>query len=108
VCFCFLFGLALGGISSAGEPAKTLRMGEPVFIQNVAPSAADPVKVVDAFSSAIKAVKFSGAEKLLGSKVLILASGSSEPSRSEYMEHHAIEDPIFMQNAHRQLRYRQT
>jgi hypothetical protein len=108
VFFCFLFGLSLGGISSAGELAKTVRMGKPVFVQNIAPGAADAVKVVDAFSSAIKAVKLSGAERLLDSKVLILASGSSERSRSEYMEHHAIADPIFMQNVHRQLRYRQT
>ena len=81
--------------------------GMPVFVQNIAPAAADAVKVVDAFSNAIKAAKLDEAAKLLDPQVLILESGSSERSRDEYLREHAIEDVAFMQTAHQQLRYRQ-
>ena len=103
----FLVSLGLNGGLSAHEPAKTASMGMPIFVQNIAPGAADAVKVVDAFSAAIKAGKLSDAEKLLDPKVLILESGSSERSRSEYMAEHAGADATFMQTVHQQLRYRQ-
>lgn len=79
----------------------------PAFVQDVVPAAGDAVKVVDAFSTAIKAVKIDEAAKLLDPKVLILESGSSERSRDEYLREHAIADAAFMQTAHQQLRYRQ-
>ena len=82
-------------------------LSKPVFVQNIAPEAADAVKVVDAFSAAIKAVKLPEAETLLDPKVLILESGSSERSREEYMAGHAGADATFMLTVHPQLRYRQ-
>ena len=109
--------LVLGLAASAHEPEKTApapepttstaTMGMPAFVQNVAPAAADAVKVVDAFSAAIKAVKIDEASKLLDPQVLILESGSSERSRDEYLSEHAVADAAFMQTAKQQLRYRQ-
>lgn len=109
--------LALLATASAHEPAKpvattqaasnTASQGMPVFVQNITPEAADAVKVVDAFSAAIKAVKIDEAARLLDPKVLILESGSSERSRDEYLREHAIADAAFMQTAQQQLRYRQ-
>lgn len=81
--------------------------GNPVAVQDIGPGAADAVKVVDAFSVAIKAAKLMDAGDLLDPKVLILESGSSERSRDQYLESHAIADSAFMQNAQMQLRYRQ-
>ncbi len=107
IAFVLLGSLALNGVLLAHEPAKTASMGMPVFVQNIAPGAIDAVKVVDAFSAAIKAVKLPEAEKLLDPKVLILESGSSERSRAEYMAEHAGADATFMQTVHQQLRYRQ-
>ena len=110
-------GLALSLAASANEPAKpapapqpkssTASLGMPVFVQNIAPAAAEAVKVVDAFSAAIKAVKLDEAAKLLDPQVLILESGRSERSRDEYLRGHAIVDAAFMQHAQQQLRYRQ-
>lgn len=107
IVIVLLGSLALGGLAFAHEPAKAASMGMPVFVQNIAPGAADAVKVVDAFSAAIKAVKLPEAEKLLDPKVLILESGSSERSREEYMAEHAGADATFMLTVHQQLRYRQ-
>lgn len=97
--------LALGWTAAAHEPT-TASSGKPVAVEDVAPAAADAVKVVDAFSAAIKAVKIDEATKLLDPQVLILESGSSERSRDEYLREHAIADAAFMQNAQQQLRYR--
>lgn len=110
-------GLVICTMVSAHEPTKAqaltpnkspaLTLGMPVYVQNIAPAAADAVRVVDAFSAAIKAVKLDEAEKLLDPQVLILESGSSERSRDEYMQSHAIADAAFLQTAKQQLRYRQ-
>ena len=100
--------LALSLAVSAHEPAKqAARTGMPVTVQDIGPGAADAVKVVEAFSAAIKAVKLKEAGDLLDPKVLILESGSSERSRDQYLEEHAIADAAFMQKAQMQLRYRQ-
>lgn len=113
----FAGALVLAGAVSAHEAAKPVSapqakgtsasMGMPVYVRNIAPAAADAVKVVDAFSAAIKAVKIDEAAKLLDPQVLILESGSSERSRDEYLREHAIADAAFMQTAQQQLRYRQ-
>jgi ketosteroid isomerase-like protein len=106
--FVLIGGLAWALTASAHEPeASTATSGMPVFVQDIAPGAADAVKVVDAFSAAIKAVKLDEAGKLLDPKVLILESGSSERSRDEYLGEHAIADAAFMQTTKQQLRYRQ-
>ena len=109
--------LAISTMACAHEPTKpaaatpdkspALALGMPVYVQNIAPAAVEAVKVVDAFSAAVKAVKLDAAEKLLDPNVLILESGSSERSRDEYMGGHAIADAAFLQNARQQLRYRQ-
>ena len=91
---------------SAHEP-ETAAAGMPAFVQDIDPAAADAVKVVDAFSTAIKAAKLDDAGNLLDPKVLILESGSSERSRDEYLGEHAIADAAFMQTAKQQPRYRQ-
>lgn len=113
----FAGSLALSAVVLAHEPAEpkpapaaaspAATMGMPVFVQNIAPAAVDAVKVVDAFSAAIKAVKIDEAAKLLDPTVLILESGSSERSRDEYLGEHAIADAAFMQTTQQQLRYRQ-
>ena len=90
----------------AHEPAA-VSAGMPVTVQDIAPAARDAVKVVDAFTAAIKAAKTSEAGKLLDDKALILESGGSERSRAEYLREHAIADATFMQSARQQLRYRQ-
>ncbi len=110
-------GLALGTKAFAHEPTKPqatspdvgppITQGMPVYVESIAPAAFDAVKVVDAFSAAIKSVKLAEAEKLLDPQVLILESGGSERSRDEYMRAHAIEDAAFMQTAKQELRYRQ-
>ncbi len=79
----------------------------PVTVQDIAPAAAEAVKVVDAFADAIKGARIADAGKLLDEKALILESGDSERSRDEYLDHHAIADAAFMQGAKSQLRYRQ-
>ena len=121
-CICriaFATGLALATIVTAHESdAQTLApadkaatplmtTGMPVFVQNIAPAALEAVKVVDAFTAAVKAVKLDEAKNLLDPEVLILESGGSERSRDEYMASHAIADANFLQNAQQQLRYRQ-
>jgi ketosteroid isomerase-like protein len=104
--FVLIGGLAWALTASAHEPVVA-SSGMPAFVQDIAPAAADAVKVVDAFSAAIKAVKLDEAAKLLDPKVLILESGSSERSRDEYLGEHAIADAAFMQTATQQPRYRQ-
>jgi hypothetical protein len=109
--------LAISTMACAHEPTKpapatpdkspALTLGMPVYVQNIAPAAVEAVKVVDAFSAAVKAVKLDAAEKLLDPDVLILESGGSERSRDEYMGGHAIADAAFLQNARQQLKYRQ-
>lgn len=117
LCLVLVAGLSIGTLAGAHEPIKTPgavadenpgpTLGMPVYVQNIDPAAAEAVKVVDAFSAAIKAVKLDEAEKLLDPQVLILESGSSERSRDEYMRTHIIADAAFLQNAKQQLRYRQ-
>ena len=92
---------------AASESPTVATSGMPVFVQNIAPSAADAVKVVNAFSAAIKSAKLDEAGAQLDPKVLILESGSSERSRDDYLHEHAIEDAAFMQSTQQQLRYRQ-
>ena len=99
--------LAFSLQASAHEPEKIASKSMPVFVQNVAPAAGDAVKVVDAFSTAIKSVKLDVAKNMLDPKVLILESGGSERNRDDYMGGHAIADANFLQNAKIQLRYRQ-
>ena len=114
-CFAVAVSLMIGAPAIAHTPpvpqpvASGIHSGSgmPVFVQNIAPAAVDAVKVVDAFSNAIKAAKIYEAAKLLDPQVLILESGSSERSRDEYLREHAIADAAFMQTAHQQLRYRQ-
>lgn len=98
--------LALGLTAAAQEPT-IVGSGKPVTVEDIAPSAADAVKVVDAFSAAIKAAKLKEAGSLLDPKALILESGSSERSRDDYLQSHAMADAAFMQTAQQQLRYRQ-
>src|SRR5689334_12927614 len=57
-------------------PAIPVAMKDtPGFVQDIAPDAGDAVKVVDAFSAAIKNGKIDEAAKFLDAKVLILESG---------------------------------
>lgn len=91
----------------AAESTAVSALGKPVFVQDIAPEAAEAVKVVDAFGAAIKAARLADAGALLDEHVLILESGGSERSRDEYLGHHAIEDAAFMQTAKQTLRYRQ-
>ena len=109
-----VFACAIGG--QACEAANTAR-GEkptaqaiatamPVFVQDVHPDAIDAVKVVDAFSKAIKAAKIPEAGALLDPSVLILESGGSERSRDDYLREHALADAAFLQSAQQQLRFR--
>lgn len=117
LCLILVASLPIGTLASTHEPAKSQAAmadkspapaaGMPVYVQNIDPAAADAVKVVDAFSAAIKSVKLDEAERLLDPQVLILESGSSERSRDEYMRSHVIADAAFLQNAKQQLRYRQ-
>lgn len=93
--------------TSAATTAVVADTGKPVFVQNVAPEAVDAVKAVDAFSSALKAARLDQASTWLDPKVLVLESGSSERSRDEYLDHHAIEDAAFLQSAKVLPRYRQ-
>lgn len=78
----------------------------PVFVQNIEPEAADAVKVVDAFSAAIKAARLDDVSTLLDPKAVILENGRSERSRDQYMQSHAIADAAAMQSATPLLRYR--
>ena len=78
-----------------------------VFIENIAPEALEAVKVVDAFSAALKAADFDKVKQLLDAKVLVLESGGSERGRDEYMSQHALADAMFLRKAKSQLRYRQ-
>lgn len=78
----------------------------PAFVQDVSPEAVPAVKVVDAFSAAIKAARIDSAKKLLDPKVLVLESGGSERSRDQYIEEHAVADAAYMQGATQDLRYR--
>ncbi len=78
----------------------------PAFVQDVSPEAVAAVKVVDAFSTAIKAARIDSAKALLDPKVLVLESGGSERSRDQYLEEHAVADAAYMQGATQDLRYR--
>lgn len=117
LCMVLVACLPIGTLAGAHEPINTQgavadesavpASGMPVYVQNIDPAAAEAVKVVDAFSAAIKAVELGEAGKLLDPQVLILESGGSERSRDEYMRSHIIADAAFLQNAKQQLRYRQ-
>ena len=78
----------------------------PAFVQDVPPEAVAAVKVVDAFSAAIKAARIDSAKALLDPKVLVLESGGSERSRDQYLDEHAVADAAYMQGATQDLRYR--
>ena len=91
----------------AGSTRTSANLGMPVFVRNIAPDAVDAVKIVEAFSAAIKAAKMDVAKNLLDPDVLILESGGSERSRDQYMGGHAIADAGFLRKAQQQLRYRQ-
>ncbi len=81
--------------------------GMPVFVRNIDTEAEEAVKVVDAFTAALKAVKLDEVSRLLAPEVLVLESGGSERSRDEYMAQHAAADALFLQKANLELRYRQ-
>ena len=89
-----------------GRTGPALATAMPVFVQDVAPEAADAVSVVEAFSKSIKGAKWDDARALLDPEVLILESGGSERSREEYLREHAIADAAFLQSAQQQLRFR--
>lgn len=91
---------------AAPGPGSAVSEEMPAFVQDIASEAADAVKVVDAFSAAIKAAKLDEAESLLDPGVLILESGGAERSRDEYMGGHAIADAAFLKNSRQVLRYR--
>ena len=94
--------------SATTSPSATIQsISKSVFVKNIAPEAIDAVKVVDAFSEALKAANFDNVKQLLDDKVLILESGGSERSRVEYMSEHALADAMFLRKAKSQLRYRQ-
>ena len=103
VAFACGFACAAGN-TAIGSQALTTAM--PAFVQDVSPDAVDAVKVVDAFSTAIKAAKVAEAGALLDPSVLILESGGSERSRDEYLREHALADAAFLQSAQQQLRFR--
>lgn len=115
----FLAGLGPVTSASAHEPdespivspgqadTQTASTGMPVYVHNIAPAAADAVKVVDAFSAALRASRIDEASDLLDPEVLVLENGGSERSREQYLTQHAIGDVLFLQNADQQLRYRQ-
>lgn len=105
--FALLVSLVALSLSTAAHESAITSAGKPVTVEDIAPSANDAVKVVDAFSAAIKAVRLQEAGRLLDPKALILESGGSERSRDEYLQHHAVADAAFMQTAQQQLRYRQ-
>lgn len=93
--------------ASTSSSATVQSSSKSVFVQNIAPEAIDAVKVVDAFSEALKAANFDTVKQLLDEKVLVLESGGSERSRDEYMSEHALADALFLRKAKSQLRYRQ-
>ena len=100
---------AFGAAESADSEhagGQSLATAMPVFVQDVPPAAVDAVKVVDAFSKAIKTAKIAEAGALLDPAVLILESGGSERSRDEYLREHAPADAAFLQSAQQQLRFR--
>jgi hypothetical protein len=84
--FALALGFALALTAAGGVLAK------PAFVQDIGPGAAEPVRVVDEFSAAIRAAKLDQAAKLLDDKVLILESGGSERSRDQYSETYVAPD----------------
>ena len=97
-----LVGLLSGATVSAHETVQADGTAE----QTIDPAAIDAVKVVDAFSEAIRTNRLDQARDLLDPQVLILESGGAERSRDQYMAGHAIEDAAFMRDATVQLRHR--
>ncbi len=93
--------------ASPGTPAiSPVSTGMPVFVRDIDPAAADAVKVVDAFGTAIRSVDIAAAKALLDPGVLILESGGAERDRDTYMAEHALADAAFLQAARQQPRYR--
>jgi len=73
----------------------------------VVDAAAKPaIAVVEQFSSALQAADFQRVSDLLADDVLILESGGAERSREEYLGGHAIQDALFLKNAHSEMKRR--
>lgn len=99
-------GREVGAIQAA-QSGTLVSKGMPVYVKNIDKEAEDAVKVVDAFTAALKAVRLDDVMRMLHPSVLVLESGGSERSRDEYMAQHATADALFLQKAHIELRYRQ-
>ena len=102
-CVALAVGTLLSLAAHAHDPSKH---ATPALVQDIAPAAADAVKVVDAFHAALKAAKLADAEKLLDPSVLILESGGAERNREQYMQGHAGADAQFLSQAQQRLTYR--
>ena len=97
---------ALAAVLLSALAPPRAQAGMPAFVQDVSPEAVPAVKVVDAFSAAIKAARIDSAKQLLDPNVLVLESGGSERSRDQYLEEHAVADAAYMQGTTQELRYR--
>jgi ketosteroid isomerase-like protein len=98
--------LVIGLLSGAPVSAHAAVRADGATEPDLAPAAADAVKVVDAFSEAIRTNHLDLARDQLDPQVLILESGGAEHGRDEYMAGHAVEDAAFMGNATVQIRHR--
>ena len=96
----FMAGLLFAIPGFTHEPDKAAKS---VVSGNIAPAAAEAVKVADTFSAAVKAGKLGEAGKLLDPDVLILESGYAEHSAAEYLAGHAKEDAAFLKDVNVQL-----
>lgn len=100
--------IALAALACAAPAFANPTAGAPpVPVLDVATGAADAVRVVDAFSAAIKAGQLAEAAALLDPGVLVLESGGSERTRDQYLAEHAQADADYLKDARQQLRYRQ-
>jgi len=111
VCIATLALVASVGLSatvSAQTPAARPATGAPAGPSiSIAPAAADAVRVVDSFSSAMTANNLAGAGTFLDAGVVIVANGVAHGSRDEYLNGNGKARAGFLGKVQAQLLRRQ-
>lgn len=114
VCLASLALVAGLGLSAsataqnpAARPAATPAPAQSAPSISIAPAAADAVRVVDSFTSAMTANNLAGAGAFLDAGVVIVANGVAHGSRDEYLNTTGKARATFLGKAQAQLLRRQ-
>lgn len=102
VAVALIAGLGLPSLAGAHGPDKQAASSPDTITAAAKPA----VAVVDQFATALHDGDFKRVGELLADDVLILESGGAERTREEYLGEHAIQDALFLKNAHSEVTHR--